>query len=75
MRTTKSTGTRQLFDRRFCVNITPELARVIDDHARARMQTPSAWARATMLAALAAEGVEVPPTTSHMIHRPDEVTA
>jgi hypothetical protein len=69
MRTTRSTSKRQLFDRRFCVNITPELARVIDNHARAQMQTPSAWAREVMLRALTAAGVEVPPTTSHMIHQ------
>ena len=50
-----------LLTRRFCVYVTPEMAKAIDTHARTtRLMQPSSWAREALLAQLAAEGNPLP---------------
>jgi hypothetical protein len=50
-----------LLTRRFCIYVTPEIAKAIDIHARTtRLMQPSSWAREALLAQLAAEGHALP---------------
>ena len=59
--------------RRLILHTTPELARVIAEHAAERRQTFSHWGREAFIAALKAEGYEPPADAvvllSHMHHR------
>ena len=55
--------------RRFTLHLTPGLMKLIDDVARRDCTTPSAWARAVLLAALKKEGVKLQvPLVSHCQH-------
>jgi hypothetical protein len=59
--------------RRLILHTTPELARVIAEHAAERRQTFSHWGREAFIAALKAEGCEPPADAlvlpSHMHHQ------
>jgi hypothetical protein len=74
---------KQQFDRVFRVPCTSELARIMDEHARQRGLTMSAWVRELVVSALRAEGIEAPslprdyasPARSRMIHREDRIAA
>jgi hypothetical protein len=74
---------KQQFDRQLRVPCTSELARIMDEHARRRGLTMSAWVRGLIVAALEAKGIEAPPlppdyatpARSRMIHREDRAAA
>jgi hypothetical protein len=74
---------KQQLGRQVQVHCTAELVRIMDEHARQRGQTMSAWVRAVIVSALQADGIAPPPlppdyavpAKSRMIHRPEDQVA
>jgi len=60
------------YDQRFIVRCPSELVAAVDEHARSHMTTASAFTRQALVAALQADGVELPLIPSNMKHRERE---